>query len=95
MPSVSCSIRELENNRTVWDQKIQEEQRRRDSAGEHGELHFSSVTKSEIEEAMGEHHGSEPNAVPAQLAQVPSTPTKRATNCTSGDVAIEACGPRT
>ena len=84
MPSVSCSIRELENNRNVWDQKIEEEQQRRKAGNGHVENDeeyrtFGGVSHEQVDEAEKDNHSnSEPGAVPAQSGQEPSTPTKRA-----------------
>lgn len=77
MPSVSCAIRELENNQQIWERRIEYEKRRRVSDGESAPLIFSSVTKKEVEEAKLRHHKSEPAVVPETAAQAPSSPTKR------------------
>lgn len=77
MPSVSCALPELANNRDIWDQKIEQEKQRRDSNGESAPLTFSSVSKKEVEEAKVRHHHSEPTAVPEQVPQTPSTPVDR------------------
>ncbi|KAK3074012.1 3',5'-cyclic-nucleotide phosphodiesterase [Teratosphaeriaceae sp. CCFEE 6253] len=79
MPSVSCAIRELENNSEIWGQKITYEKQRRDSGGDSAPLTFSSVTKKEVDEAVVRHHNSDPSVLPAELAQAPSSPTKRQT----------------
>ena len=77
MPSVSCSIRELENNRNVWDQKIEEEKRKRaPGSTDIAPLTLSSVTDDDIDKAAA-YHKPEPGAVPIQPAQIPSSPTKR------------------
>ncbi|KAK5123317.1 hypothetical protein LTR85_002748 [Meristemomyces frigidus] len=77
MPSVSCAIKELDNNQEIWDQKITHEKQRRDSGGDSAPLTFSSVTKDEVEEATARHHNSESRAVPEQVPRTPSTPVKR------------------
>lgn len=80
MPSVNCAITELENNKHIWDRKIEEEKQRRDSDGERAPLTFSSVTEDEVEEAKVRHHKSEPSAVATNGAHVPSSPAKRSPN---------------
>lgn len=77
MPSVSCAIAELDNNKEIWEQKITHEKQRRDSGGESAPLTFSSVTKAEVEEATHRHHNSEPQVVPDHVGDPPSTPVKR------------------
>ena len=69
MPSVSCAIRELEKNRQIWEQKIEEEKRRRQPDGKVAPLTFSSVTKNEVDEAKARHHKSEPATIPDGLNQ--------------------------
>lgn len=51
MPSLSCAGRELKNNQKIWDEKIGHEKERRASEGENTHLTFSSVTKTEVDEA--------------------------------------------
>ncbi|KAK3630016.1 3',5'-cyclic-nucleotide phosphodiesterase [Elasticomyces elasticus] len=77
MPSVSCAIKELENNSEVWGQKIALEKQKRDFGGESALLTFQSVSKADVDEAKIRHRKSEPLAVPQTLAQAPSSPTKR------------------
>lgn len=87
MPSVSCAVRELEKNRDTWDKKIEEEKRHRQPKESGGQdEHFGAVHAKDVDEAHVQkdrsieatHRQSEPAAVPAQPAQAPSTPTKRA-----------------
>ncbi|KAK0929602.1 3',5'-cyclic-nucleotide phosphodiesterase [Friedmanniomyces endolithicus] len=77
MPSVSCAIKELENNSEIWGQKIIHEKQRRDSGGESAPLTFSSVSKDEVSEAKVRQRQSEPLTVPQDATQAPSSPTKR------------------
>ena len=77
MTSVSCSIRELENNQVTWDKRIEQEKKKKDERPTHEELHFSSVSGKEVDEAVGGHHKSEPMAVPIDQAQDPGMPVKR------------------
>ena len=78
MPSVYCAIRELENNRTIWDQKIEEEMNKRQPLpGDATPLTLSPLTDEDFKKAKARHQ-SEPHAVPTEPAQLPSTPTKRA-----------------
>jgi len=79
IPSVSCAIRELENNSEIWGQKITYEKQRRDSGGESAPLTFQSVSKKEVDEAQDRHHKSEPMIAPLETSQAPSSPTKRQT----------------
>ncbi|KAK3698569.1 3',5'-cyclic-nucleotide phosphodiesterase [Vermiconidia calcicola] len=77
MPTLSSCVQELEHNRTVWDQKIEEEKERREPKGNEGHVTLSSVTDNKVEEATA-HHRSDPSVVPTQGPQSPTTPTKRA-----------------
>ena len=77
MPSLSRSVRELENNRRVWDRKIVEETERRKASENNLHATFSGVTQDEVDEATS-HHNSEPG-IPPPGAQNNPTSTKRAT----------------
>ncbi|TKA32347.1 hypothetical protein B0A50_01453 [Salinomyces thailandicus] len=72
MPSVSCAIHELENNRDIWDRRIAQEKSKRESGGDSAPLTFSSVSKTEVDEAQTRHHQSLPEAVPQQAPQTPN-----------------------
>ena len=75
IPSFSCAVRELENNREIWDKKIAEEKEKR-KPNDTSHLTLSSVTPEEVERATTPRK-SEPRIVPLQAGQTPSTPTKR------------------
>jgi hypothetical protein len=75
MPSFGCAVRELENNREIWDKKIAEEKEKR-KPNDTSHLTLSSVTPEEVERATTPRK-SEPRIVPLQAGQTPSTPTKR------------------
>lgn len=79
MPSVTCAIKELEQNQATWEQKIQSEKERRESGGEHAPLTFSSIGREEVEEAQEKHHRSDPAVLPGLAASAPGTPKKRPT----------------
>ena len=87
MPSLSCAIRELLQNREIWDQKIEEEKKWRSSAGDGTHLTFSSVTNKEVAEAKIRSHKSEPTIVPTEGSQPPSGQTKRTSVVDSGAAA--------
>lgn len=73
MPSVSCSAKDLQKNKEIWEQKIEAEKQRRESNGSSAPLTFSSVTQDEVDEAKRKQ--SQPPEVPAHLSQPPSSPT--------------------
>lgn len=77
MPAVSCSVRELEKNQEIWDQKIEEEKGRRKPTGSEGHLTLSSVTQQEVDRATSHGRKSEPRAVPAYVPQSPTSETSR------------------
>ncbi|KAK5109688.1 hypothetical protein LTR62_006810 [Meristemomyces frigidus] len=77
MPSVSCAIKELEQNTAIWEEKIANEKQRRGSEGKGAPLTFQSVSKEEVEEAKLQKRQSEPLAVPLNGSEAPSTPTRR------------------
>ncbi|WPG98001.1 Hypothetical protein R9X50_00078400 [Acrodontium crateriforme] len=77
MPGINCAIRELTRNREIWDQKIAEEKRRRDSAGDGTHLTLGSVGQEDVAEAKKKAHNSEPMIVLEEVGQPPSSPTPR------------------
>ncbi|KAK3675289.1 3',5'-cyclic-nucleotide phosphodiesterase [Recurvomyces mirabilis] len=79
MPSLSCAIRELEQNTAIWEEKITKEKQKRNSGGESSPLTFSSVSKKEVDEAKLQKRQSEPLAVPEDAPGLPTSSTKRQT----------------
>lgn len=79
MTGVSCSIKELEINQRTWDERIEEETRKQEKGPAHEEMHLSSVSAKEVNQAVGEPHNSAPPAVPSKLTHDHGSPVKRST----------------
>ena len=76
MPSVSCAIRELENNVEIWERKIAYEKGRRNAEGESAPpLTFQSVSKKVVDEAK--HRKSEPAVLPTMTSIVTGLPMRK------------------
>lgn len=82
MTGVHCSIIELENNQKTWDQRIEVEKKRQETQPAHEELHLSSVSAKEVNEAMRGPHQSAPSAVPIEDVRRSQSPLKRSTATT-------------
>lgn len=77
LPSLSSTVRELEQNQALWEEKIDEEKQRRKPDNAVERPHFGSITQDDVDTAQLEHSKSEPAAVPVDATQPISTPTKR------------------
>lgn len=77
LPGMQYTIDELNHNKTTWERKIEEEKAKRDIA-EMKPPTFSSVQKSEVDEAKARHR-SEPAVFPASSVQSPSSPRRSVT----------------
>ena len=77
MTGVCCSIMELENNQKTWDKKIEEEKRRQETGPSHEEVHLSSVSAKEVDQAVEAPHRSEPAALPSKQSQETGPPGDR------------------
>lgn len=79
MPSISCTLPELEKNHDVWEKRIEEEKKRRDvqNEGRNSPLTYGSVTTEAVQEARMRKRESEPNVVPIAIPQIHTSPTKR------------------
>lgn len=75
MPSLSPALRELKSNQTLWNQRIDEEKRRRDDNSMEPP-HFGSVTKDQMDIAQLEQQKSAPSALPAEAIQALSGTSK-------------------
>lgn len=84
MTGISCSIIELENNQKTWDQRIEDEKRKQKTEPLHEELHLSSVSAKEVNQAVGGHHKSAPAALPTEDDRQSSTPAKRSAATSPG-----------
>ena len=79
MPNVSCTLPELEKNKTIWEQRIIDEKARKEARGDgrRSPRTYGSVGEAEVEEARTRKRESEPMIVPTEIPQTPSTPVSR------------------
>lgn len=77
LPCLSRTVKELENNQSIWDEKIEQERAKRKPSGNEGHLTFSSVTNEEVAEVTAHHHKSEPTLTATSVPQSPNKDTSR------------------